>query len=400
MPLRKFFARDARSALGQIRRELGDDAVVVTTRKRNDGVEMLAGRYVDISLPTLERQTAAATPSEASRAETGVSQPVWHELSRLRHLLQNQLAGLAWSLEKRRHPVRVHVMQRLLAAGFGARLSRHVAASLPGRYTQSQADAWLRQVMIRNLVAYSPAMLPEVAGGAWALVGPTGQGKTTSLAKLTARAVLAHGANKVVLVSTDTYRLGAVQQLEAYARLMGVDLIRLESVEGIAEVLRALTDKHCVLIDSAGFSPNDARFAAQIAAFKQSGVKCLLTVSGSTQGGLMEHLIAKSAPHGVILTKLDEGGQFGAVLDSLMRHRIAVAALATGQRVPEDLHCANVPYLIDRAFRSHEHEAFVLREDDRPLQMAAMEDAAGDAGQAGEGGQLPDLSVRSKVIRL
>ena len=372
MQLHKFVASDVRSGLAQVRQKLGADAVVVTTRKLAVGVEIMAGSYADLESGAsglADSQMPGADQEKPKQETSAGSHAIWRELSRLRTLLQNQLAGLAWSAEKRRHPVRVHVMQQMLAAGFGAQLARHAAASLPGTYTVAQADAWLRLVMIRNLRTLDAVSMPDMAGGIWALVGPTGHGKTTSIAKLAARAALKHGAHRIALVSADNYRVGAQQQLEAYARLMRVDFVALEDVGQLAGVLAKLAGKFCVLIDSAGFAPQDKRFAEQVIAFKRSGVKCLLTVSASTQGNLAEQLIQGCQPEGVILTKLDEGGVFGAVLDCMMRHKIPLGALTSGQRVPEDLHHVHSAYLVDRALRVRGQGAFELREDDWPVRF-------------------------------
>lgn len=359
MKLRRFLAPDARSGLEQIRRELGPDAVVVTTRKTAQGVEFMAGRYDE-----LEDASGDAAAKDSGNEN---SSAIWRELTRLRTLLQNQLAGFAWSAEKRRHPVRVHVMQKILAAGFSPRLARHLAAGLPKSYSAEQADTWLRQVLIRNLHVFAPSEMPGIKPGTWALIGPTGHGKTTTLAKLAAKAALQHGQDKVALISVDAYRIGAQQQLEAYARMMGVNFMGLDDVSELPVVLADIkNDKTCVLIDSAGFAPNDERFTLQLAALRQADAVCLLTLSASTQGSLVEEMIRRYSPHalnGVIVTKLDEGGLCGPVLDCLMRYRLALACLSTGQRVPEDLHAAHASYIVDRALRA-ETSAFAMQEED------------------------------------
>lgn len=359
MKLRKFLAPDARSGLEHIRKELGPDAVVVTTRKTAQGIEFMAGRYDELEDSTID----------ASRKDSGNenSSAIWRELTRLRVLLQNQLAGFAWSTEKRRHPVRVHVMQKILAAGFSPKLARHLAAGLPKNYSAEQADVWLRQVLIRNLHVFTPSEMPGTKSGTWALVGPTGHGKTTTLAKLAAKAALHHGQGKVALISVDAYRVGAQQQLEAYAGMMGVDFKGLNDVSELRQSLDSIkNDKDFVLIDSAGFAPNDERFAFQLAALRQANAACLLTLSASTQGSMVEGIIRRYSPHalnGVIVTKLDEGGPCGPVLDCLMRYRLALACLSTGQRVPEDLHAAHASYIVDRALRP-ETSGFAMQEED------------------------------------
>jgi flagellar biosynthesis protein FlhF len=320
----------------------------------------MAGRYDELETPEHE---AAGKDS----ANDGGS-AVWRELTRLRALLQNQLAGFAWSAEKRRHPVRVHVMQKILAAGFSPKLARHLASGLPKNYSAEQADTWLRQVLIRNLRVFAPADMPGLKPGVWALVGPTGHGKTTTLAKLAAKAALQHGSDRVALISVDGYRIGAQQQLETYARMMGVAFIGLDDASELPQALSDMKNgKACVLIDSAGFAPADERFASQLAALKQADAGCLLTLSASTQGNLAESIIRRHAAHtldGVIVTKLDEGGLCGAVLDCLMRYRLALACLSTGQKVPEDLHAAHASYMVDRALRACETSGFAMQDED------------------------------------
>jgi flagellar biosynthesis protein FlhF len=357
MKLRRFLAPDARSGLEHIRRELGPDAVVVTSRKTGDGVEFMAGRYDELD-DSFRDTVKADAGSDSGKA-------IWRELSRLRALLQNQLAGFAWSAEKRRHPVRVHVLQKMLGTGFSPRLARHLAAGLPKGYSAEQADAWLRQVLIRNLRVFPASEVPGMRPGTWALVGPTGHGKTTTLAKLAAKAAMQHGLAKVALVSVDGYRIGAQQQLEAYARMMGMDFIGLDDASELPTALGSTKDKACILIDSAGFAPNDERFASQLTALRQAGAGCLLTLSASSQGGLIENLIQRHpSPAGVIITKLDEGGLCGPVLDCLIRYRLPLACLSSGQRVPEDLHAAHASYVVDRALRARETDGFAMREED------------------------------------
>jgi flagellar biosynthesis protein FlhF len=375
MKLHKFLAPDARAGLEQIRKELGPDAVVVTSRKTAQGVEFLAGRFDELE--------GSASAGAAKVPASGSGNAIWRELTRLRALLQNQLAGFAWSAERRRHPVRVHVLQKMLATGFSPRLARHLAAGLPRSHSAEQADTWLRQVLIRNLQVFAPAEMPGLKPGVWALVGPTGHGKTTTLAKLAANAALRHGREKVVLISVDSYRVGAQQQLEAYARMMGVDCIGLDDVNDLPLALGNAADKSCVMIDSAGFAPNDEQFSMQMAALRQGGAACLLTLSATTQGSLMERIIQQHAkPAGVIITKLDEGGLSGQVLDCLMRYRLPLACLSTGQRVPEDLHAAHASYVVDRALRAHETGSFAMQDEDWALYAGMVADAEAERESA------------------
>jgi flagellar biosynthesis protein FlhF len=341
MSVQIFVAASAREGLARIRTELGDDAVVLSTRPHPQGVEMLASAYGELAVQAV-----------GETAEAAASSGILAELGRLRSMLQNQLAGFAWGAARRRDPVRVALMQTLFAAGFGSTLARTLAARLPRGLDSEAAQRWLRLVLIRNLPV-QPADADLLArGGRYALVGSTGSGKTTTLAKLAARAVDAHGADQVALVAADAYRVGAAAQLTVYAELLGVSLHVAEDQSRLAQLLPLLGAKKLVLIDTAGFAPSDPR-TREGQALDALGVRRLAVISASQQGAAIEQAMTRfgQGAAACILTKLDEAPQLGAPLDSLIRHRLPLAYLSGGQRVPEDLHAPSASYLIDRALK-------------------------------------------------
>ncbi len=359
MSVRVFVAANAREALARIRRELGDDAVVLSTRAHPQGVEMLASAYGELAVPALGE--AAADPAGSSR--------ILQELARLRGLLQNQLAGFAWGATRRRDPARVALLQTLFAAGFGSSLARTVAARLPRGLDADAAQRWLRQVLIRNLPLQAAETDPLAIGGRYALVGSTGSGKTTTLAKLAARGVDAHGAAQVALVAADAYRVGASAQLAVYADLLGVSLHVAEDQAKLARLLPELAGRKLVLIDTAGHAPADPR-TRDGQALDALGVRRLAVIAASQQGAAVEQAMARfgEGAAACILTKLDEAPLLGAPLDSLIRHRLPLAYLSGGQRVPEDLHAPNAAYLVDRALKGGQLPTpYALEAEDWPL---------------------------------
>ena len=358
MSVRVFVAANAREGLARVRRELGDDAVVLSTRPHPQGVELLASAYGDLTVPAV---------SEAP--DTAGSSRILAELSRLRGLLQNQLAGFAWGATRRRDPVRVAVMQTLFAAGFGSALARTLAARLPRGLDAEAAQRWLRQVLIRNLPVQGRDADLLARGGRYALVGSTGSGKTTTLAKLAARGVEAHGAAQVALVAADAYRIGAAAQLTVYADLLGVSLHVAEDQARLARLLPELAAKKLVLIDTAGFAPSDPR-TREAQALDALGVRRLAVIAANQQGAAIEQAMLRfgEGATACILTKLDEAPQPGAALDSVIRHRLPLAFIAGGQRVPEDLHIPNAAYLIDRALKGGQLATpYALEAEDWPL---------------------------------
>lgn len=368
MSVQVFVAANAREGLARVRRELGDDAVVLSTRPHPQGVEILASAYGDLA------------PAEAS--ETAGGSRILAELARLRGMLQNQLAGFAWGAARRRDPARVAVMQTLFAAGFGSVLARTLAARLPRGLDVEAAQRWLRQVLIRNLPVLPPEAEPVARGGVYALVGSTGSGKTTTLAKLAARAVEKHGAAEVALVAADAYRIGAAAQLAEYASLLGVTLQVAEDTARLAEILPGLSAKRLVLIDTAGFAPSDPR-TREWQTLDTLGVTRLVVIAASQQGAAIEQAMNRfgEGAAACILTKLDEAPQPGAPLDSLIRHRMPLAWITGGQRVPEDLHAPNPGYLVDRALKGGQLATpYALDAEDWPLfaGVEAEREAHGD----------------------
>lgn len=358
MSVQVFVAANAREGLARVRAELGDDAVVLSTRPHPQGVELLASAYGELAVPAVSE-----TPDTAS------SSRILNELSRLRGLLQNQLAGFAWGAGRRRDPARVALMQTLFAAGFGNALARTLAARLPRGLDTDGAQRWLRQVLIRNLPLLGREADLLAKGGRYALVGSTGSGKTTTMAKLAARAVDAHGAAQVALVAADAYRIGAAAQLSVYAELLGVSLHVAEDQTRLALLLPELAAKKLVLIDTAGFAPSDPR-TREGQALDQLGVRRIAVVSASQQGAAIEQSMLRfgQGAAACILTKLDETPQPGAALDSLIRHRLPLAYISGGQRVPEDLHAPNAAYLIDRALKGGQLDTpYTLEAEDWPL---------------------------------
>jgi flagellar biosynthesis protein FlhF len=342
------------------------------------------------SVPAKAAPPQPVAPVQASSTPISpeLNEEVLHELRQLRGLVEGQLAGFAWGDLTRRDPLRSEVMKRLLAAGFSNAFSNQ----LTGRIPQDEPDLeramkWLRGTLSRTLKLADQDIIEQ--GGVYALVGPTGVGKTTTVAKLAARAVLRHGINKVALVTTDSYRIGAQDQLRIYGRILGVPVFAVRDEADLELTLADLATRHLVLIDTVGMSQRDKRVAEQINLLcgESSAVRRLLLLGAPSQGVTLEEVARAYAGPGLmgcILTKIDEALIFGPVLDVAMRHELPLHFVTNGQRVPEDLHLANAAYLVDRAFRLNRaqegpNSAFSTADNDYPILMAASREAMGQA---------------------
>ncbi|MCX7672837.1 MAG: flagellar biosynthesis protein FlhF [Thiobacillaceae bacterium] len=438
--IKKFQAATTREALRMVRDALGADAIILSNRPVAGGVEIIAVADVDMvaltgqaepalalgrpptappqSRPAFEPQhrppaqeeeptvirparraargngtPAGADAPMAAQAPTGgragdpappagaSATELVRELRALRAVVEGQLAGFAWGHLAAGNPVRPELFKRLLAAGFSPAFARQTLAELPAGLDVQQAMKWLKSLIAPNLPIAGEGEDLLQAGGVYALVGPTGVGKTTTVAKLAARAVLRHGAGAVALVTTDAYRIGAQDQLRIYGRILGTPVYAVQDDDDLALTLADLARKHLVLIDTVGMSQRDQRVAEQVALLSGQGrpVKRLLLLGAPAQGMTLEEVVrAYSGPGliGCILTKLDEALSFGPCLDVVIRHQLKVFYLTNGQRVPEDLHPANALYLVDRAFRLAQTDSpYVPEEGDYPVLMAAMDRA-------------------------
>jgi flagellar biosynthesis protein FlhF len=332
-----------------------------------------------VAVPPLSSPPVAPAHQAADLA-AGVDE-LAREMRLLRGMVEGQLAGFAWHDLTQRDPMRIEAMKRLLAAGFSAGFSRQLLEMLPAQEKDlQQALKWLKQTITRNVRVAGPDDDIIEKGGVYALVGPTGVGKTTTVAKLAARAVLRHGAGKVALVTTDTYRIGAQDQLRIYGRILGTPVFAVRDENDLELTLSDLHSRHLVLIDTVGMSQRDKRVTEQVALLCGEGreVNRLLLLGAPSQGVTLEEVARAYAGPGLIgavLTKIDEALTYGPVLDVAIRHELPLHFVTNGQRVPEDLHLANPTYLADRAFRGNQHadSPFAQSDDDYPILMAASQ---------------------------
>jgi flagellar biosynthesis protein FlhF len=244
---------------------------------------------------------------------------------------------------------------------------------------------WIRSILARNLATLDNENDILDKGGVYALVGPTGVGKTTTTAKLAARCVMRHGAGKLALITTDGYRIGGYEQLRIYGKILGVMVHSVKDETDLKIALGELKNKHMVLIDTVGMSQRDQMVGEQIAMLSGTGTRVnrLLCMSATSTGETLNEVVRAyqgGGLSGCIMTKLDEAATIGGVLDVAIRQKLKMYYVANGQRVPEDLHVANRDYLVDRSFKlKRETAPFQYRDAELPLVVANAARGMNDA---------------------
>jgi flagellar biosynthesis protein FlhF len=278
-----------------------------------------------------------------------------NELGSMREMLEVQLSSLAWNDLERRQPLRARVLREMTRIGIEPDVARLLVDDLPEQINAEQAR-YLPLGMLSRRLAVSGRALADDAPMVTALVGPTGVGKTTTIAKLAARAVMRHGADQVALVSTDHYRIGAAAQLEHYGRLLGVRVYPAYDGDSLRKVLELLRDRHTVLIDTAGVASHDPRLNQQLDTLAQANeLRATLVLAANTHAQSLDDAVRAYLPlqpQACILTKLDEAPNLGGALSVLIRRRLALDYTTDGQRVPEDISVADARVLVCRAAQS------------------------------------------------
>lgn len=313
-------------------------------------------------LPVADKiETRPLTKAEKTKVETQrnpaadvIPAGVMDEIRSLRKIVEQNLVGMAWGESAKSEPVKTEVLRHLLDAGFSPRFARDLLVELPGNLEFRAALEWVKSVADRNLSTLNVEADIVDRGGFYALVGPTGVGKTTTTAKLAARCVLKHGPNKVALVTTDSYRIGAYEQLRIYGRILGVSVYLAKDAAELKQTLAELKYKHMVLVDTMGMSQKDKMVPELNGMLHENNVRRLLLLSATSRGDTLDDIIRAYQGQdlaGCVLTKIDEAASLASSLDTIIRHNLRLHYVSNGQRVPEDLHLPNRNYLLHRAFK-------------------------------------------------
>jgi flagellar biosynthesis protein FlhF len=395
MKIKRYTAASMRSALDQVRAEQGPDAVILSSRRIPEGIEVVAAVDYDETLmnyaraqrptaPPSPTSAGAATPAttrQATAAQATAAQAVAvpaapipavsapsaivalpaakpsattmrsdsgvldmrRDLQDMRQMLESRLANLGWKDRRIHDPLRVRVLEELSALDIAPDVASRLAELAP-RNTRLRDPAHIPAALLaKHLpVAADPTC---TAGGVVAIVGPTGAGKTTTIAKLAARWALRHGIESMAIISTDAYRIGAREQLSTYARILGVPMYAANSGKELAQVLDRLKQRRLVLIDTAGVGPRAQHLPEQLSLLRVGapGARILLALPAPGEARALDEITRSFkplSPVACVLTKIDEAGTLGAAMSAAIRHALPIAYLCNGQRVPEDLHGA------------------------------------------------------------
>ena len=359
MKIRRYLGTDMRDALRQIRAELGNDAVILSTRPVGSGVEVSAAvdaQQLQAGVPqppaVAVAQSAALAPAPAqSGAPLREQQAMSEELRTLRQLLERQLAALAWNDFTRREPLRARALAELTELGLARDVALALVPELPAEAAADAQDATHLELLTRKLTTCES---PLARGGALAVIGAAGAGRTTVTAKLALRWVLEHGADSLAIVTIDDEHIGAAAQAQALGRLLGVPSYCFADAAACAAAADRISGYDCLLIDTPALGADATANADFMQALRSAvpQLQCLLALPATTQADVLAETLRRSqacAPQSCVLTHYDEALNLGAALSALIRAQLPLALLGDGSELTDELRPARAAQVIARA---------------------------------------------------
>lgn len=358
---------NARQRADELARRFSKPATTALAEKRAQETAMVAEDRVTLAAsaaaPAEFRAAAKPAPSSLSLSSSPTPSPsvvpiaelaaMRNEIGSLREELAQQLSSMAWQQFRQDNPAQASLLRRLKRLGLDNSTARQLLAS-NGQYDEK--PGW--QALMRQLRDSIPHVSGDMVdgGGCFAFVGPTGSGKSTTIGKLAARYVLKHGAEHVALVTTDTYRIAAYEQLRTFGRILKIPLSVVDKNNPLDQVLYALRRKRLVLIDTAGLHRSDPRLKQQLQSLSEQGnkLKTLLVLPATVQGRMMQalyHDYKVDNLAGSVLTKLDETASLGEALSIVVAHKLPVAYTSNGQDIPDHLHLPDPSKLLSEAIK-------------------------------------------------
>lgn len=305
--------------------------------------------------------TKLAGDAAPARLGPTLSRSVADELQSIKTMMEDRFNTLAWLGQARQNPIQSNLMLKMIRAGFSPTLARTVLERMPEEMDAHQSVRWVMDILEHNLKTDGAALPLQEEGGVLALVGATGVGKTTTAAKLAGLCARRHGAESVGLITLDTYRIGAHEQLRAYGNMLGVVAHLAHDRAALQDLLGLLGNKKMILIDTIGLAPSDPRRASMLEALELPGVHRLLVLNAGGHGDTLDAAVSSFRSGGIqqaVLSKIDEAAKLGPALDAAIRHQLVLRGITLGQKVPDDWEAADAAKLVRLSMRAPAPSAF------------------------------------------
>lgn len=368
MKVKVFTAQTMQEAMGQVKSELGRDAVILHTRRFKKGglfgfgakemVEVMAAIDSVPVAASVEKKTLYPSHSFDSKYQSDYSNKTSE--------LQTEIASMRTMLEQVLYKIPKGdnnndlLIDLLIKNDVELKIAEDLLKDIPNqvRVSLNQPEV-IRELLFERIVNCFQRVegidIPIVGSKAVAFIGPTGVGKTTTIAKLAAHFSINKGY-KVAMITADTYRISAVEQLKTYSDIIGVPIEIVYSPDELKTALQRHQDKQLVLIDTAGRSPRNHYQLAELQAFLETAphIETHLVLSATTKYKDALDIVRKfsvCSPHRFLFTKVDEASNIGTIINLIYQFPTSISYITNGQNVPDDIELANPQKLANLILR-------------------------------------------------
>ncbi len=364
--MKTFHESNMQDALQKIRNELGSDAIIISTKQNKNGVQVVAATDQDVvasnsdnikvqedrEISYLNTKNQIDNDRSLNSINKFTNEDIQDEISKLRYMIESQTEIISWNKIINENSVAREILQKLSISGFGFNFSKDIFGRINNISDQNSAWTGVEKIISESIEIVEKNII-EV-GGVVALVGPTGVGKTTTIAKIAAQYALKHTNHQIALISTDHYRIGAHDQISTYASILNVPVIAARNKIELQQALHVVRDKKLILIDTPGLCQRDNRVAEIMKTLSEQpkNIDKYLVMSAASQLFVQKEIISQfnsEVIDGAIISKTDETSQIGGILTALIEQGLPIVFETTGQRVPEDLVRTNQVKLLKKA---------------------------------------------------
>lgn len=360
MKLKRFRGTDSAKLLKLVKDTFGSEAVILSSHTEGNEIEVVAAVDYDESvvdenlpkkMPSLDKsdlkapiktQAVNSYSFGKSHEETNASEveKVTNEVKLLRDMIESQMAGLTWHNISEHNPLQVIILKQLIKIGFNMETAEQLVKDIHQPMSEADGFAKVKEKLNENLTFCEEDLIEK--GGTYFFIGPTGVGKTTTIAKIAARFCLKYGAEHCGLITLDNYRIAAFEQLVTYGKILGVNVSACDDLSSLNSVMQKLSDKKLILIDSSGFNPRSPKLndLMELVLKCDFPIETIMVLAATSQTNILEEALKAYKcldSKRVILTKTDETYFIATALCALIKARLPLLYLTNGQRVPEDI---------------------------------------------------------------